>query len=171
MKGDVPYRIGLGYDLHRLEPLSPRGGGRPLVLAGVRFDHPVGPVSHSDGDAVYHALTDALLGAIGQPDIGQRFPDTDPKHAGEDSSVFLRAAALSMHVAGFSVGNIDVVVICESPKIGPVRHQMIANIARCLNCEPSQVNIKGKTHEKVDAVGEGRAIEVHAAALLVKTLT
>jgi 2-C-methyl-D-erythritol 2,4-cyclodiphosphate synthase len=169
MSRDLPYRIGLGYDLHRLEPLPPRGHGRPMVLAGVRVDHPTGPVSHSDGDAVYHAVTDAILGALGQPDIGQKFPDTDPAHNGKDSSVFLKAATLSMHIAGFSIANIAVVVICQSPKISPIKQAMIENIAACLGCDATQVNMKGKTHEKVDAVGEGRAIEVHAVALLVRT--
>jgi 2-C-methyl-D-erythritol 2,4-cyclodiphosphate synthase len=169
MTRQLPYRIGLGYDIHRLEAVAPRGAGRPMVLAGVKVQSAVGPVGHSDGDAVYHAVTDAILGALGQPDIGQKFPDTDPAHDGQDSAVFLKAAALSMHVAGFTVGNIDINVICESPKISPIKQAMIENIARCLNCEQSQVNIKGKTHEKVDAVGEGRAIEVHAVALLVRT--
>ena len=85
-------RIGHGYDLHRLEPPPPNGHGRPFVLAGVRFDHPVGPVGHSDGDAVYHAIVDALMGALGLPDIGQFFPDNDPKWDGQDSEVFLEAA-------------------------------------------------------------------------------
>ena len=161
-------RIGHGYDLHRLEAVAPAGEGRPFVLAGVRLPHDRGPVGHSDGDAVYHAVTDAILGALAQPDIGQLFPDTDPKYRGADSSLFMDAAAQRMRDAGYAVGNIDVTVICEQPKISPHKAQMIANIARLLGCEVSQVNLKGKTHEKVDAVGEGRAIEVHVVALLVK---
>ena len=164
-----PIRIGHGYDLHRLEA-RPRGPGRLLVLCGVRFpDHPVGPVSHSDGDAAYHAITDAILGALGEPDIGQLFPDDDPRHAGADSSVFLREAASRSTQRGFAIGNIDVTIICEQPKLSSHQPQMIANIARTLGCEAARINIKGKTHEQVDAVGEGRAVEVHAVALLTQT--
>ena len=165
-----PYRIGHGYDLHRLEPRPPKGEGRVLILAGVRFDdHPAGPISHSDGDAVYHAVTDAVLGALGLPDIGQLFPDDDPRHESADSSIFLREAARRMNTAGFAVGNIDVTLICERPKVGPHKAAMIANIARGFGCDASRINLKGKTHEKVDAVGEGRAVEVHVVALLVGT--
>ena len=161
-------RIGHGYDLHRLEPLSPEGAGRPLVLGGVRLEHPVGPVGHSDGDAVLHAVTDALLGAIGAPDIGQQFPDTDPDWEGSDSSVFLEAAAERVAEAGYEIGNLDITVICERPKIGPHKAAMIDNIARVAACPSERINLKGKTHEKVDAVGEGRAVEVHCVVLITE---
>ena len=179
---DLPrIRIGHGYDLHRLEPRPPcgvlphnqggqgrpQGRGRPLVIAGVRFDdHPTGPISHSDGDVVYHAVTDAILGALSQPDIGQLFPDHDPRHAGADSAIFLREAASRMKARGFAIGNLDITVICESPKLIAHKNQMIANIAVVLGCSAERINLKGKTHEQVDAVGEGRAIECHAVALL-----
>lgn len=159
-------RIGHGYDLHRLEAPPPEGRGRPFVLAGVRFDHPAGPVGHSDGDAVYHAVFDALMGALGLPDIGQAFPDTDPRWDGQDSAHFLEAARDRVAGAGFRVVNIDVTVVCERPKLSPRKAEMLANLARLLGIEPSQVNLKGKTHEKVDAIGEGRAVEVHVVALL-----
>lgn len=159
-------RIGHGYDLHRLEPIAPMGQGRPFILAGIVFDHPVGPVGHSDGDAVYHALTDALLGAIGHPDIGQLFPDDDPRHEAADSSGFLIEAYRRVEEAGYRVGNADITVICERPKIGPRKSEMIANIARLLQCAPDQINVKGKTHEKMDSIGAGRAIEVHVVVLL-----
>lgn len=173
---DPAYRIGHGYDLHRLEPRPsvqhPGGTGRPLILAGVRFeDHPMGPISHSDGDAVYHAVTDAILGALGMPDIGQLFPDDDPRNESADSAVFLREAARRMAAAsggGFVMGNMDITLICERPKISPTKDRMIANIARLLGCDVSRVNLKGKTHEQVDAVGEGRAVEVHVVALLAR---
>ncbi len=165
------FRVGHGYDLHRLEPLAPLGGGRPFVLAGVRFDHPAGPVAHSDGDSVYHAVTDAVLGALGQADIGQRFADDDPTYAGADSAVFVEAAAHDMRQAGYVVGNLDVTVVCERPKLAGHKSQMIENVARLLGCEPAQVNLKGKTHEGVDAIGEGRAIEVHAVVMLAKNAT
>lgn len=162
------YRVGHGYDLHRLEPVSPAGNGRPMILGGVRFDEPVGPVGHSDGDAVYHAVTDAILGALAKPDIGQLFPDTDPKYAGADSSKFVEAAAGFMHEAGYELGNLDVTVICERPKISVAKAKMIDNLAALLLCERTAVNVKGKTHEKVDAVGEGRAVEVHVIVGLRK---
>jgi 2-C-methyl-D-erythritol 2,4-cyclodiphosphate synthase len=161
-------RVGHGYDLHRLEVHPPGGTGRPFILGGLTFDHPTGPVGHSDGDAVYHAATDAVLGALGEPDIGQLFPDTDPQWKGKDSSVFVLEATRRMNGKGYRIGNMDVTVICEKPKIGPRKAQIAANLARLLECRPDQVNVKGKTHEKVDAVGEGRAVEVHVVALLVR---
>jgi 2-C-methyl-D-erythritol 2,4-cyclodiphosphate synthase len=159
-------RIGHGYDLHRLEALPPGGSGRPLILGGVRLEHDRGPVAHSDGDALFHAVTDAILGALAMPDIGQFFPDTDPRHESQDSEVFLREAAMRVSAAGFSVANVDATVILERPKIGPHKDAMRANIARALGIEFGAVNVKGKTHERVDAVGEGRAVEVHAVVLL-----
>ena len=141
-----------------------------LVLGGVRFeDHPMGPISHSDGDAVYHAVTDAILGALGEPDIGQLFPDDDPRHESADSAVFVKECVARMAARGFAPMNLDVTVICERPKLSPHKRQMIANLARLLKCDLAQINIKGKTHEQVDAVGEGRAVEVHAMVLLHHT--
>ena len=164
------FRIGHGYDLHRLEPHPPAGKGRVFILAGVEFpEHPVGPVSHSDGDAVHHAVTDAILGALGTDgggDIGQLFPDTDPAHDGADSTGFLREAAHRLAQAGYAIGNIDITVICERPKLAPHKSRMIANLAAALNCPAERINLKGKTHEQVDAIGEGRAVEVHVVALV-----
>lgn len=164
---DSSIRIGHGYDLHRLEPIAPRGAGRPFVLAGERFDLPLGPVGHSDGDAVYHAVTDAILGALGRPDIGQQFRDDDPAFENADSSMFLAAAADQIHAAGYRVGNIDITIVCEQPKISPRKQAMLRNLSKLLGCRTDRVNLKGKTHEGVDAVGEGRAVEVHAVALLI----
>jgi len=164
-----PVRIGHGYDLHRLEPIAPEGAGRPFILAGVRFEHPVGPVGHSDGDAVYHAVTDAILGALAQADIGQLFSETDPRYEGADSKRFVEAAVALMREAGYTMGNLDITVICQRPRIAPRKPLMIANVARLLGCPVQRVNLKGKTHEEVDAVGEGRAVEVHAVVLLEKT--
>lgn len=160
------HRIGHGYDLHRLEPAPPHGSGRPFILGGVKFDHPTGPVGHSDGDALYHAVTDAILGAIGEPDIGRLFPDNDPKNDNADSRIFLEEAAKRMRSAGYVINNLDVTVICERPKLGDARQTIMKNLAGLLRCDDSQVNVKGKTHERVDAVGEGRAVEVHAVVLL-----
>jgi 2-C-methyl-D-erythritol 2,4-cyclodiphosphate synthase len=164
----LPCRIGHGYDLHRLEPIAPEGAGRPFILAGVRFDHPLGPVGHSDGDAVYHALTDAILGALAEPDIGRLFPDDDPRYEAADSAVFVDAAVARMEGAGYTIGNVDVTVICERPKLGDRRDAMRSAIAERLRCAAGRVNVKGKTHEQVDAVGEGRAVEVHVVALLMR---
>lgn len=166
MSNQVPnIRIGHGYDLHRLAPLSGAGErGRPMVLGGVRFVSEVGPVGHSDGDALLHAVTDAILGALALPDIGQLFPDTDPRWAGANSETFL-AEALKL-AAGWRIVNLDATVVLEKPKIGAKKEEVRKNLARILGVDQGQVNIKGKTHERVDAVGEGRAIEVHAVILL-----
>jgi len=160
-------RIGHGFDLHRLEPLAPAGAGRPLVLGGVSIAHDRGPVAHSDGDALLHAVTDALLGALGEPDIGQLFPDTDPRHESQESSVFLGEAAARVRRAGYTLSNLDATVILERPKLSLHKEAMRMAIARMLGVGVERVNIKGKTHEHVDAVGEGRAVEVHCVCLLV----
>jgi 2-C-methyl-D-erythritol 2,4-cyclodiphosphate synthase len=167
----LAFRIGHGYDLHRLEPLAPAGPGRPLILGGVRVDHNRGPVAHSDGDALLHAVTDALLGAIGEPDIGQLFPNDDPRNDAEDSAVFLAEATKRVAAAGYTVANLDATVILERPKLSPHKDALRANIARLLGLPLDRINVKGKTHEKVDAVGEGRAVEVHAVVLLTRAAT
>ena len=150
--------VGHGYDLHRLEPIAPAGPGRPFVLGTVRLEHDRGPVAHSDGDALLHAITDALLGAIAGPDIGQLFPDDDPRHESADSRVFLAEAVRRVAGAGYRPVNLDATVILERPKLGPHKAEMRGAIARLLALPPDRVNLKGKTHEKVDAVGEGRAV-------------
>jgi len=163
-------RIGHGYDLHRLEPVDPKAasnrGGRPLVLAGVPIESPTGPVGHSDGDALFHAITDALLGALSLDDIGTLFPDDDPANDGRASIDFVREAVCRVREAGFAVGNLDCTVILERPRLKPHRPALRRAIAAALGVELERVNVKGKSHEGVDAVGEGRAIEVHALVLL-----
>jgi 2-C-methyl-D-erythritol 2,4-cyclodiphosphate synthase len=161
-------RVGHGYDLHRLEPRPPMGAGRQFVLGGVQLAHDHGPIAHSDGDALLHAVTDAVLSAAGQPDIGQLFPDTDPRHASQDSREFLREAARRVRGLGFVVLHVDCTVILERPKLSPHKQAMIETIAHELSIPASRVGLKGKTHEKVDAVGEGRAVEVHVVAMLTK---
>ncbi|MDX1563935.1 MAG: 2-C-methyl-D-erythritol 2,4-cyclodiphosphate synthase [Phycisphaeraceae bacterium] len=156
------YRIGHGFDLHRLE------AGRPLVIGGQNIEHESGAVGHSDGDVVYHTLTDALLGAVGAPDIGQLFPDNDPAHAGADSSVFVTEAARRIDAAGYRLVNADLTVVCQRPKLSAHKQAMARNIASLLGCDVSQINLKAKTHENVDALGEGRAIACHGVVLLVK---
>ena len=162
------FRIGHGYDLHRLEPCAPAGAGRPLVIGGIRFDHDRGPVAHSDGDVLLHAVTDAILGALGEPDIGQLFPDSAPENDGRDSRAFLEEAVRRMRARGWCVGNMDMTVICERPKMGPRKREVVENLSNMLGAPAADLNLKGKTHERVDAVGEGRAIEAHVAVLLVR---
>jgi 2-C-methyl-D-erythritol 2,4-cyclodiphosphate synthase len=140
-----------------------------LVVGGVTLEHHMGPISHSDGDALYHAVTDAILGALALPDIGQLFPDTDARHESQNSADFLAAACKLALEQGYAPTNIDATVILERPKLSPVKDQMRANIAQLLGMPIAAVNVKAKTHEKVDAVGEGRAIEVHVVMLLTRT--
>src|SRR5688572_7974221 len=159
-------RIGHGYDLHRLEPIGPGSRARPLIVGGVVLESPAGPVAHSDGDVLYHAVVDALLGALALPDIGQLFPDNAPENDGRDSADFMREAMKKVSMAMYKVGNLDATVILERPRIGPVKDTIRANLARLLGVHMSCINVKGKSHEKVDAVGEGRAIEAHVVVLL-----
>lgn len=161
-------RIGHGYDLHRLEPRAPGGKARELIVGGVRLESDRGPISHSDGDVLYHALVDALMGALGMPDIGQMFPDHAPENDGRDSADFVQEATRRVAAAGWEVGNVDATVILERPRIAPHKDEMRTNIAGLLAVDVARVNVKGKSHEKVDAVGEGRAIEAHSVVLLTR---
>jgi len=156
-------RIGHGFDLHRLEP------GLPLMVGGVELKHDRGCAAHSDGDVVYHAVTDAILGALGHDDLGQLFPDNDPKWKGTDSSVFVREAVMRMDGAGYDLGNLDITVILQAPKLSRQKDVMRMNLAELLHCEASRINLKGKTHEGVDALGENRAIACHVVVMLVPT--
>ncbi|HJV26603.1 MAG TPA: 2-C-methyl-D-erythritol 2,4-cyclodiphosphate synthase [Aromatoleum sp.] len=158
----VPFRIGQGFDVHALVP------GRPLIVGGVTIPHERGLLGHSDADVLLHALTDALLGAAGLGDIGRLFPDTDPAHAGADSRVLLREAYAAVRAAGFAAVNIDATVICRAPKILPHAPAMVANIAADLGIEVGDVNIKGKTTEKLGFTGRGEGIAAQVVALLVK---
>jgi 2-C-methyl-D-erythritol 4-phosphate cytidylyltransferase/2-C-methyl-D-erythritol 2,4-cyclodiphosphate synthase len=153
-------RIGTGYDLHRLVE------GRPLILAGVHVPFERGLLGHSDADIVCHAVTDAILGAAAAGDIGRLFPDSDARWKGADSIGLLRGAADLVRAAGFAVGNVDVTIIAERPKLLPYLDQMRANLAGALDVPATAVNIKGKTNEQVDAMGRGEAMACHAVALL-----
>ncbi len=172
----MTYRIGHGYDLHRLEALGPGSRAKPLVVGGVLLEIPplvegsvvVGVVAHSDGDVLFHAMTDALLGALGMADIGQLFPDHDPKYAGRASEFFVAEAARLVREGGWEIGNVDATVVLERPRLSPHKETIRASVARALGVEVGVVNVKGKSHEGVDAVGEGRAIEAHAVVLLVR---
>jgi 2-C-methyl-D-erythritol 2,4-cyclodiphosphate synthase len=156
----APYRIGHGYDLHRLQP-----GGR-LLLAGVVVAEDLSPVSHSDGDVMLHAVVDALLGAMGWGDIGQWFPDTDPRWKGAESRDFVEAVLEKVHAEGLAVANLDVTILAERPRLAPFRQAMVKNLAELVG---GQVNIKAGTNEGCDAIGAGQAIAAHAVVLLFKT--
>jgi 2-C-methyl-D-erythritol 2,4-cyclodiphosphate synthase len=156
----VSHRIGTGYDLHCL------GEGRPLIIGGVTIPSDRGALGHSDADVACHAATDAILGAAGLGDIGRHFPDSDPKWKGADSIELLRQAARTVADAGYRVVNLDVTVILERPRIKDAIDQMRARLAGALGIDASQVSVKGKTNEGVDAVGRGEAIAAHAVALL-----
>jgi 2-C-methyl-D-erythritol 4-phosphate cytidylyltransferase/2-C-methyl-D-erythritol 2,4-cyclodiphosphate synthase len=153
-------RAGIGYDLHRLVE------GRPLVLGGVTIPFERGLQGHSDADAVCHAVIDAVLGAAGAGNIGQRFPDTDPAWKGVSSIALLERAAAIVREHGFEVGNVDATVIAERPKLGPYIEMMRTNVARSLGIHADRVSIKGKTNEGVGEIGRGEAIAVHAIALV-----
>lgn len=154
-------RIGLGIDVHRLE------AGRPCVLAGVRIDGAsAGPVAHSDGDAVLHAACDAILGAAGLDDLGTLFPDNDPANQGRDSADFSRAALDKVRKLGLVVWSMDVVIETDTPKIQPHRKAMRDRLAGLFACGNDRVNVKGKSGEKVDAIGRGEALRVTVVALL-----
>lgn len=155
-----PLRMGHGFDLHRLAE------GKRLVVCGQHIEHDMGCDAHSDGDVVYHAVTDAILGALGQEDIGQLFPDTDKDWKDADSRIFVEEAVRRMTQAGYAIGNIDVTVILQRPKLSPYKSAMKANLVSLLGTADQRVNLKGKTHEKVDAVGQGKAIACHVVVLL-----
>ncbi len=154
------FRVGQGYDIHRLV------AGRPLLLGGVEIESEVGLLGHSDGDAVLHALTDAVLGAGGHGDIGEHFPDTDPRFEGASSDRFL-AEALGLIVAdGFEIVNADVTVIAERPRLGPVKMDIRQKVAALLEVPVDRVAVKARTKEGLGAVGRGEAIETFAVVLI-----
>ncbi len=153
-------RCGIGYDLHRLSE------GRKLIIGGMEIPFDKGPVGHSDGDVVAHAMVDALLGAAGLGDIGTHFPDNDPKWKGANSLLFLEHARKLLDEKKFAIEHIDVVVILERPKLGPHFPKMRDVLAKSLNLPAEKVHLKAKTNEGVDAVGRGEAIAAHVVATL-----
>jgi 2-C-methyl-D-erythritol 2,4-cyclodiphosphate synthase len=156
-------RIGIGYDIHRLVE------ERKLVLGGVEIPYFKGLLGHSDGDAVIHAISDALLGALALGDIGQHFPDSDAAYKGISSVEILKKAAALISHNKYTVKNVDVSVIAEEPKIAPFKEAMTETIARVLGIEKNAVNIKATTNEGVGSMGRGEAIAAYAVALLAKT--
>lgn len=137
-----------------------------MVLGGVKIPGAPPIVAHSDGDALCHAITDAILGAMALPDIGQLFPDTDPRYHGADSRTFLEAAVQKASSMGYRVANVDATVVLERPKLSPLKEQIRHHVANMLGVDVSQVNIKGKTHEGLDALGRCEGVEAHAVVLL-----
>jgi len=157
----LPIRVGVGYDSHRF------GEGGPMRLGGVDVPAEFHCVGHSDGDAVCHAVTDAILGACALGDIGALFPDTDPANKGKDSVVMLEAAMARVWDAGYQVGNVDITVVTEWPKVGPHREAMRARLATALRTATDRVFIKGKTNERMGWIGRGEGLAVLCTATLV----
>ena len=153
-------RIGHGYDVHRF------GAGEAIVLGGVRIPHHRGLEAHSDGDVLIHAICDALLGAIGQGDIGRHFPDTDPANANIDSRILLRRVAGLVQAAGWQLANLDATLVAQAPRMAPHIDSIRANLAADLAAEVSQVNVKATTTEKLGFTGREEGIAAHAVVLL-----
>ena len=158
-------RIGHGYDVHRLTE------GRELILGGVKIDYEKGLLGHSDADVLLHAVSDALLGAAGLGDIGRHFPDTDPKYKGADSLELLRQVAGKVAAAGCRVGNVDVTMIAQRPRLKDYIPQMEANIAAALGVEPGRINVKATTEEQLGFTGSGEGMACHAVCLLEEVTT
>jgi 2-C-methyl-D-erythritol 2,4-cyclodiphosphate synthase len=158
----VPFRVGSGHDTHRLE------AGRQLILGGVIIPHSRGLAGHSDADAVLHAVTDALLGAAGLGDIGDAYPDTDPKWKDADSRLFLTETLANLNRAGWKPVNIDVTIFAQEPKLGSAKGAIRDSLAHLLGLPVDCVNVKAKTGEKVGHIGRGEAIGCHAVVLIEK---
>lgn len=158
----MPFRIGHGFDVHKF------GEGDHVVLGGVSIPYTQGLIAHSDGDVALHALTDALLGAAALGDIGKHFPDTDSEFAGADSRILLKRAYQEIMSLGFRVGNVDVTIIAEAPKMRPYIDAMRANIADDLSVDIDAVNVKATTTEKLGFTGRKDGIAVEAVALIFK---
>lgn len=155
-------RIGHGFDVHKF------GGEGPLIIGGVRIPYEFGLLAHSDGDVALHAATDALLGAAALGDIGKLFPDTDPAFKGADSRALLREAYRLIRAKGYRLGNLDITIIAQAPKMAPHIPQMRVNLAEDLECHMDDVNIKATTTEKLGFTGRGEGIACEAVALLIK---
>ena len=156
----MSYRIGFGYDVHRLLD------GKPLWLGGVRIQHYRGSIGHSDADVLLHAICDALLGAAALGDIGTHFPDTDPAYKGISSSILLRKTGELLHSKGYGIGNIDTTVCLETPKIKPYVPEMQAIIASTLGIGEDQVSVKATTEEKLGFTGREEGVSAYAVALI-----
>ena len=158
----IPFRVGLGYDSHKLV------AGRPLMLGGIAVPHSHGLQGHSDADVLLHAITDAICGAAGLPDIGMIFPNTDPRWKDADSGRMLEEVAGRAREAQWQIVNVDAVLIAERPKIAPFVASMRENVAKLLHIEADCVNIRGKTAEGLGALGAGEGMAAHAVCLLAR---
>lgn len=155
-------RIGHGYDVHRLVE------GRKLILGGVDVPYAKGLLGHSDADVLLHAISDAILGAIGEGDIGKHFPDTDPTYKGADSRKLLRHVMELAEKKGYRIGNVDATIVAQRPKLAPFIQQMRENIAETLGTESDRVNVKATTTEELGFAGRGEGIAAYSVALLAK---
>ncbi len=158
----VPFRIGHGYDVHRLTE------NRKLILGGVDVPYEKGLLGHSDADVLLHAVSDALLGALALGDIGKHFPDTDERYKGADSLVLLGHVYALIKSKGYSVGNIDATVLCQKPKLAGFIPAMRENIAKALETDIENVSVKATTEEKLGFTGSGEGIAAHCVALIIK---
>ncbi|MFV0442679.1 MAG: 2-C-methyl-D-erythritol 2,4-cyclodiphosphate synthase [Planctomycetaceae bacterium] len=156
-------RIGLGHDTHRL------GSDQPLVIGGVTIPHTTGPIAHSDGDVLLHALIDALIGAAGLGDIGEWFPDTDPAYKGADSAPLLDQVLTRLTSMGYRVINVDAIIFAQRPRLSPRKQDIREHVARLLSVSAEQVNIKAKTGEHVGPIGREEAIAAEVAVLIEST--
>lgn len=156
-------RIGQSRDIHRLEK-----NDRPLIIGGVSFDYEKGPVSHSDGDVLFHAISEALLGSLAKGDLGSFFPDNDPQYKDMNSLLILKECYLIIKKEGYHIVNIDANIICERPKLGKHLLQMRENVASCLEMDINDVSIKAQTNEKCGEVGREEAIEATVSLLIEK---
>ena len=159
---NLPYRIGHGYDVHRLTE------NRKLILGGVDIPYEKGLLGHSDADVLVHAVSDALLGALALGDIGQHFPDTDPAYTGTDNIELLRHVAALIHEKGYTVGNLDATILCQKPKLAPYILSMRKHIADACGIETDAVSVKATTEEKLGFTGSGEGIAAHCIALLIR---
>ena len=158
----APFRIGLGFDVHRLVE------GRELWIGGVKIPYERGLLGHSDADVAIHALCDALLGAAALRDIGSHFPDTDPRYAGIDSRLLLRHVAALLADHGWAFGNADITICAEAPKMNPHIPAMQQQLAECLGCDPADISIKATTTERLGFTGRGEGIAAYATALITR---
>ena len=154
------FRVGSGHDTHRLE------AGYPLILGGIAIPHPRGLAGHSDADAVLHALTDALLGAVGLGDIGDAYPDTDPQWKGANSALFLSETVAKLRTMGWGLVNADITIFAQEPKLGPVKTAIRDNLAKLLGVAVDCVNVKAKTGERVGHIGRAEAIGCQVTVLV-----
>lgn len=161
MTTDLPFRTGFGYDVHRLVE------GRPLVLGGVTIPFPLGLLGHSDADVLIHALCDAILGACALGDIGRHFPDSDPIYRGIPSMRLLEETIAKAWERGYLLGNADLTLVAERPRISPYAEEMRGNVARACRVPPERINIKGTTSEGLGFTGTGEGIAAYAVALLI----